>query len=40
MTLADKHDLLRPGRAEQFVVLSEVGSKDPEHVLTAAAVDR
>ena len=34
MTLAEKHDLLRRA-AERFVVLSEVGSKDPEQVLTA-----
>jgi phosphosulfolactate synthase len=34
MTLADKHDLLRRA-AEDFVVLSEVGSKDPDEVLTA-----
>jgi phosphosulfolactate synthase len=34
MTLADKHDLLRRA-AETFVVLSEVGSKNPGHVLTA-----
>lgn len=33
MTLADKHDLLRRA-AESFVVLSEVGSKDPDQVLT------
>ena len=34
MTLADKHDLLRRA-AESFVVLSEVGSKDPDQALTA-----
>jgi phosphosulfolactate synthase len=34
MTLADKHDLLRRA-ATSFVVLSEVGSKDPDQVLTA-----
>jgi phosphosulfolactate synthase len=34
MTLAEKHDLLR-WAAQTFVVLSEVGSKDPEQVLTA-----
>ena len=34
MTLAEKRDLLRRA-AETFVVLSEVGSKDPEQVLTA-----
>ena len=34
MTLAEKHDLLRRA-AQTFVVLSEVGSKDPEQVLTA-----
>jgi phosphosulfolactate synthase len=34
MTLAEKHDLLRRA-AERFVVLSEVGSKDPERVFTA-----
>jgi len=34
MTLGDKHDLLRRA-ALAFVVLSEVGSKDPEQVLTA-----
>ena len=33
MTLADKHDLLRRAAAS-FVVLSEVGSKDPDQVLT------
>ncbi len=35
MTLADKHTLLRHA-AEAFVVLSEVGSKDPNQVLGAA----
>ncbi len=34
MTLADKHELLRRA-AESFVVLSEVGSKDHDQVLTA-----
>jgi phosphosulfolactate synthase len=34
MTLADKHDLLRRA-AESFVVWSEVGSKDPDQVLTS-----
>jgi phosphosulfolactate synthase len=34
MSLEDKHGLLRLA-AERFVVLSEVGSKDPEDVLTA-----
>ena len=34
MSLDDKHDLLRLA-AQRFVVLSEVGSKDPEDVLTA-----
>ena len=34
MTLEDKHDLLRLA-AERFVVLTEVGSKDPGEVLTA-----
>jgi phosphosulfolactate synthase len=34
MTLADKHDLLRRA-AEYFVVLSEVGNKDPNRTLTA-----
>ncbi|MET0524011.1 MAG: phosphosulfolactate synthase [Nocardioides sp.] len=34
MTLDEKHDLLRLA-AERFVVLSEVGSKRPEQVLTA-----
>ncbi len=34
MTLDDKHDLLRQA-AMRFVVLSEVGNKDPERVLTA-----
>lgn len=33
MTLGDKHDLLRRAAAA-FVVLSEVGNKDPEKVLT------
>jgi phosphosulfolactate synthase len=33
MTLADKHDLLRRA-AESFVVLSEVGSKEPDNALT------
>lgn len=33
MTLAEKHGLLHRA-AETFVVLSEVGSKDPEQVLT------
>lgn len=33
MTLDDKHDLLRRA-AESFVVFSEVGSKDPDQVLT------
>lgn len=34
MTLADKHGLLRLA-AQRFVVLSEVGSKDPARALTA-----
>jgi len=34
MTVADKHDLLRRA-AESFVVLTEVGSKDPNRALTA-----
>ena len=34
MTLADKHVLLRRA-AESFVVLSEVGRKDPDEALTA-----
>jgi len=34
MSLEDKHDLLRLA-AQRFVVLSEVGSKDPGEVLTA-----
>jgi phosphosulfolactate synthase len=34
MSLDEKHDLLRSA-AERFVVLSEVGSKDPKEVLTA-----
>ncbi len=34
MTLDDKHTLVRLA-ARRFVVLSEVGSKDPEQVLTA-----
>jgi phosphosulfolactate synthase len=34
MSLDDKHGLLRSA-AERFVVLSEVGSKDPKDVLTA-----
>ena len=34
MTPGEKHDLLRRAAAA-FVVLSEVGSKDPEQVLTA-----
>ena len=34
MSLDDKHDLLRLA-AQRFVVLSEVGSKDPDEVLTA-----
>lgn len=34
MSLSDKHDLLRRA-AEMFVVLSEVGSKDPAEILTA-----
>jgi phosphosulfolactate synthase len=34
MTLADKHDLLRRA-ARSFVVVSEVGSKDPAQVFTA-----
>jgi phosphosulfolactate synthase len=34
MSLDDKHDLLRSA-ADRFVVLSEVGSKDPQNVLTA-----
>jgi phosphosulfolactate synthase len=33
MTLPDKHDLLRRA-AESFVVLSEVGNKDPDRTLT------
>lgn len=33
MSLADKHDLLRQA-AKAFVVLSEVGSKDPDAALT------
>ena len=34
MSLDDKHDLLRLA-SQSFVVLSEVGSKDPDQVLTA-----
>jgi phosphosulfolactate synthase len=34
MSVADKHDLLRRA-AQSFVVLSEVGSKDPDGALTA-----
>jgi phosphosulfolactate synthase len=35
MSVEDKHDLMRLA-APRFVVLSEVGSKDPEEVLTPA----
>ena len=39
MPLADKHDLIRRA-AERFVVLSEVGSKDPQADLSAPASGR